>query len=310
MEALYSKLHEKYTHLKTKKFTETEELNRNQEEKFMAFTKASDELLEQYRIENDRLMAENDDLRCELASTRSRMDDKIAEYQKLLMEENHKKRELLQEIERLQSLQREGLCCISRFEKHEKPSSPERSQAGSDLVDKLASSKRKFSTSGASTETIDTQCGVGELDQAALGNSTDRSSKRSRFSEKLLESDQPKCCKQKTSLSGMSLGGEENVPGTTICMFQELVECLVGMKVSIVTKADETCISAVHQSSGYSFSLTWMKNSQGDDELLYRVLSLGTIESIAPEWMKEILMFNTKMCPVFFERMSRVVKLY
>ena len=99
-------------------------------------------------------------------------------------------RELLQEIERLQSLQREGLCCISRFEKHEKPSSPERSQAGSDLVDKLASSKRKFSTSGASTETIDTQCGVGELDQAALGNSTDRSSKRSRFSEKLLESDQ------------------------------------------------------------------------------------------------------------------------
>ena len=48
----------------------------------------------------------------------------------------------------------------------------------------------------------------------------------------------------------MSLGGKENVPGTTICMFQELVECLVGMKVSIVTKADETCISAVHQSNG------------------------------------------------------------
>ena len=138
-------------------------------------------------------------------------------------------RELLQEIERLQSLQREGLCCISRFEKHEKPSSPERSQAGSDLVDKLASSKRKFSTFGAGTETIDTQCGVGELDQAALRNSTDQSSKRRRFSENLLESDQvhrrfhilvkkkiyckltsdylfssqPKCCKQKTSLSGI-----------------------------------------------------------------------------------------------------------
>lgn len=48
----------------------------------------------------------------------------------------------------------------------------------------------------------------------------------------------------------MYLGGDENIPGTTICMFHELVECLVGMKVSIVTKADETCISAVHQSSG------------------------------------------------------------
>lgn len=49
---------------------------------------------------------------------------------------------------------------------------------------------------------------------------------------------------------GTSLGGDENVLGTTICMFQELVECLVGMKVSVDAKADETCISAVHQSSG------------------------------------------------------------
>lgn len=171
---------------------------------------------------------------------------------------------------------------------------------------KLAAKKRKFSTSGACTEAIDTQCGDGELGQSVLEDSSDQLSKRSRFSENLQGSDQPKCFKQKTSLSG----GDENVPGTTICMFQELVECLVGMKVSIDTKADETCISAVHQSSGYSFSLTWIKNSQGDDELLYRVLSLGTIESIVPEWMKEILMFNTKMCPVFFERMSRVVELF
>ncbi|KAL8099607.1 hypothetical protein AgCh_032027 [Apium graveolens] len=127
-----------------------------------------------------------------------------------------------------------------------------------------------------------------------------------RFSENLQGSDQPKCCKQKTSLSG----DDENAPGTTICMFQELVECLVGMKVSIDTKADETCLSAVHQLSGYSFTLTWIKNSKGDEELIYHVLSQGTIENIAPEWMKEIIMFNTKMCPVFFERVSRVVKLY
>lgn len=305
MEALYSKLYATYNEFKTNKFTDMEKLNRNQEEKFLAFTNAADELLQQYRIENERLVAENEDLRSELALTRSSMDDKIAEYQKLLMEENQKKKELLQETERLQSLQREGLCCISRYEKNEEPNSPDRSQVGSDPVNKLAAKKRK-STSGACTETIDTQWGDGELDQSALKDSSDQLSKRSRFSENLLGSDQPKCCKQKTILSG----GDENVPGTTICMFQELVECLAGMKVSIDTKADETCISAVHQSSGYSFSLTWIKNSQGDDELLYRVLSLGTIESIAPEWMKEIIKFNTKMCPVFFERISRVVKLY
>lgn len=305
MDALYSKLYATYNEFKTNKFTEMEKLNRNQEEKFLAFTNAADELLQQYRIENDRLLAENEDLRSELASTRSSMDDRIAEFQKLLMKENQKKKVLLQETERLQSLQREGLCCISRYDKNEKPSSPDRSEVGSDPANKLAAKKRK-STSGACAETIDTQCEDGELDQSALKDSSHHLSKRSRFSENLQGSDQPKCCKQKTCLSG----GDENALGTTICMFQELVECLVGMKVSVDAKADETCISAVHQSSGYSFSLTWFKNSQGDEELLYRVLSLGTIESIAPGWMKETIMFNTKMCPVFFERMSRVVKLY
>ncbi|XP_074367523.1 uncharacterized protein LOC141707968 isoform X2 [Apium graveolens] len=306
MDSLYSKLYATYNELKANKFTEMEKLNRNQEEKFLAFTNAADELLQQYRIENDRLVAENEDLRSELALTRSSMDDKIAEYQKLLMEENQKKKELLQETERLQSLQREGLCCIFRYEKNEKPSSPDRSLVGSDPLNKLAAKKRKVSTSGACSKTVDIQSGDGELDQSALKDSSEQLSKRSRFSENLQGSDQPKCCKQKTSLSG----DDENVPGNTICMFQELVECLVGMKVCIDTKADETCISAIHQLSGYSFSLTWIKNSQGDDELLYRVLSLGTIENIALEWMKEMIMFNMKMLPVFFEKMSRVVKLY
>ncbi|KAL8147716.1 hypothetical protein AgCh_005152 [Apium graveolens] len=425
MDSLYSKLYATYNELKANKFTEMEKLNRNQEEKFLAFTngiefvnydemasgvnfvvlkgyillvgyrmkfEAADELLQQYRIENDRLVAENEDLRSELALTRSSMDDKIAEYQKLLMEENQKRtvnelsshcvqeenklnrektdtvcistisklnkrmrfkekeiaigtlqprkaktykdgftcffckksghvkrkcprlaawrmkkeKELLQETERLQSLQREGLCCIFRYEKNEKPSSPDRSLVGSDPLNKLAAKKRKVSTSGACSKTVDIQSGDGELDQSALKDSSEQLSKRSRFSENLQGSDQPKCCKQKTSLSG----DDENVPGNTICMFQELVECLVGMKVCIDTKADETCISAIHQLSGYSFSLTWIKNSQGDDELLYRVLSLGTIENIALEWMKEMIMFNMKMLPVFFEKMSRVVKLY
>lgn len=99
-------------------------------------------------------------------------------------------KELLQEIERLQSLQREGLCCISKYEKIEKPSSPDRSQVGSDLVNKLAAKKRKCRTSGASTETIHTQCGDSELDRSALTDSADRLSKRSRFSKNLLGSGQ------------------------------------------------------------------------------------------------------------------------
>ncbi|XP_017243330.1 uncharacterized protein LOC108215365 isoform X2 [Daucus carota subsp. sativus] len=99
MNSLHHKLYEKYNQFKTSKFTELEELNRNQEEKFLAFTHAADELLQQYRLENERLVSENDDLRSELASARSSMDGKIAEHQKLVMEENKKPIEIIDDTQ-------------------------------------------------------------------------------------------------------------------------------------------------------------------------------------------------------------------
>lgn len=63
--------------------------------------------------------------------------------------------------------------------------------------------------------------------------------------------------------------------------------------------------------AGYSFSLTWVNQAAGEEvELLYQVQSLGTFERVAPGWMREVLMFGTSMCPVFFERVSRVIKLH
>ena len=63
--------------------------------------------------------------------------------------------------------------------------------------------------------------------------------------------------------------------------------------------------------AGYSFSLTWVNKAAREEmELLYQVQSLGTFERVAPEWMREVLMFSTSMCPVFFERVSRVIKLH
>ncbi|OIV92552.1 hypothetical protein TanjilG_02315 [Lupinus angustifolius] len=38
-------------------------------------------------------------------------------------------------------------------------------------------------------------------------------------------------------------------------------------------------------------------------------LSSGTFERVASEWMREDIMFSPYMCPVFFERVSRVIKL-
>lgn len=63
--------------------------------------------------------------------------------------------------------------------------------------------------------------------------------------------------------------------------------------------------------TGYSFSLTWEENAAGkESELLYRVVSLGTFERVAPEWMREVLVFSTSMCPIFFERIANVIKLH
>ncbi|KDO41155.1 hypothetical protein CISIN_1g034845mg [Citrus sinensis] len=81
------------------------------------------------------------------------------------------------------------------------------------------------------------------------------------------------------------------------------------MKLSPYHESEGRCVSALHQSTGYSFSLTWVKSKDGEEfELLYRVLSLGTLERVALGWMMDEIMFSTSMCPIFFERISRVIK--
>lgn len=61
---------------------------------------------------------------------------------------------------------------------------------------------------------------------------------------------------------------------------------------------------------GYTFSLTLVKNAAGLEELLYHVLSMGTFERVAPEWMREDLMFSISMCPIFFQKISQITMLH
>ncbi|XP_044483675.1 uncharacterized protein LOC123209622 [Mangifera indica] len=90
-----------------------------------------------------------------------------------------------------------------------------------------------------------------------------------------------------------------------------LVEYLLGMKLSTLSQTGGMCISALHQSSGYSFSLTWAENAAGkESELLYRVASLRTFKRVAPEWIRKVLVFSTSMYPIFFERIANVIKLH
>uniref|UniRef100_M1CHY2 DUF7806 domain-containing protein n=1 Tax=Solanum tuberosum TaxID=4113 RepID=M1CHY2_SOLTU len=224
MEALYSKLYSKYAKLKKEKDTSMENLNREQEEKFVNYVAAADAVIDHLRSETDRLGEQVNELRSEMTSMRSALmrkaysiqsakDEEMIQYQKLLMEENLK-------------------------------------------------SKDKFQV-------------------------------------------MPACCRRNVDISGDSAA--DISPAS--CIFQDLVQWLVGMKFSAVTENEELCISALHESSGLSFSLTLTKNASAEHELVYRVLSLGTFERVAPEWMRDTIMFSPNMCPLFFQRVSRVIKL-
>lgn len=67
--------------------------------------------------------------------------------------------------------------------------------------------------------------------------------------------------------------------------------------------------------AGYSFSLGWAKNifasaegvKEEDELLMYKVSSLGTLERVAPEWMREVMLFSKTMAPIFFSKLLAVV---
>ncbi|PSR90162.1 Interactor of constitutive active ROPs like [Actinidia chinensis var. chinensis] len=311
MEALYSKLYNKYTKLKTKQESESDKINREQEVKFMKYASAADELIEHLRNENERLKAQISNFRSEVTSIRSTKDQQHAEYQKLLTEEIQKSKQLSEEIQRLKNLQGEGLFCNLR-EDHTKSREPNTSgslQVESGILNNSdVNVRRKRSRHyGTTAEVMVTPCTVGQLEHTPVRESASDLSKQTVSSETGLIIDQPECCRRKINLSG----GCVDITGSPNCMFQDLIECLVGMKLSTVAQTDGICISAVHQSSGYSFSLKWVNKTGRDEaELLYCVSSLGTFERVAPEWMREVVMFSMRMCPIFFERLSRVIDLH
>ncbi|KAL7098237.1 hypothetical protein ACP275_09G004200 [Erythranthe tilingii] len=288
MEVLYAKLYSKYTNLKKEKESEFDELNRDQEVKFSKYADAADEIIEHLKSENEKLNGQVDELKNELASIRSSSEEQTVHYQKLLTEENQKNEELSKEIKRLQKLQ-DNVCSKSMHEEvvrgHDNSHDDTPAEETHDGSAIKSTKKRKLvrSTEDRATSSADVELDL-QADQHIMV--------------------QPACCQRKINGSGGDVAGTSSVN----CVFQYLVEFVVGMKVSPLTQSNELCILVHHQSSGYSFSLTWITNSKGEVELLYRVLSLGTFERVAPEWMKETLVFSTSMCSVFFERVSRVIK--
>lgn len=289
MESLYAKLYDKYQKLKKQKLAEIDDINSDQEKKFLNYVSASEELIQHLRIENEKLFAEVSDLKNQVSSRRSSEDGECAKYQTLLLEEYEKNKLLSQEIEKLQKLY---------IDRQQKDSGNVTAENVSSNSGRRSTRKRRRS-SLAQTEVTVTPDWRNQDSSPVTKSAKDLSN--GAFSlVSLLRDQQTTCCKASASAN-------ESV--TAACPFQALMECLVGMEISTANLAEAPCISAVHQSSGYSFSLTWMSKSDGKEpEFLYRVSSLGTLERIAPEWMREVIMFSTNMCPIFFERIARLIK--
>ncbi|XP_042000713.1 uncharacterized protein LOC121750270 [Salvia splendens] len=270
MEALYSKLYDKYTKLKKEKEYQFDELNYEQEVKFLKYEAAADEMIQYLKSENEKLHEQH------------------IHFQKLLAEENQKNKELCEEISRLQEKECSSYTMAKESGQENSHNTPgEQSQGTSPAK---SSKKRKYVhiSEHAAAPYVDV-----EVDHPS-GQLVPRD--KSSGVPSIVQ--QPACCLRTTNSSDTS---------SFNCMFQYLVEYVVGLKVSPVTKSNEVSILARHQSSGYSFSLTWITKADGEVELLYRVLSLGTFERVAPEWMKETLMFSSSMCSIFFQRVSRVI---
>ncbi|CAN4083184.1 unnamed protein product [Withania somnifera] len=286
MEALYSKLYSKYTKLKKERDTGMENMNREQEEKFVNYVAAADEMIEYLKSETNRLCDQVNELRSEMASMRSAKDEEKIQYQKLLMEENLKNKELRDEIQRLQQLDQEGTCFNASYDKGKSIQTITVGDSLPDALDGSTTTNRKRHRQ--SLLIVPDTLAVSPMEE--LPNRPEQPSTSSyRYNE-------PACCRRNVDISAS-------------CIFQDLVQWLVGMKFSTVTENEELCISALHESSGLSFSLALTKNASREPELVYRVLSLGTFERVAPEWMRDTIMFSPNMCPLFFQRLSRVIKL-
>ncbi|XP_016671729.1 uncharacterized protein [Gossypium hirsutum] len=269
MESLYAKLYDKYDKLKKRKLSEMDDIHRDQEEKFLNYVRAAEELIQHLKSENDKLNAEVNELRSEVASIMSSKDKQCVEYQKLLIEESQKYKALSDEVTRLQNRHEEGRIKGGRR----------------DIIPTVSPGSAQVAP------------------QSVSGNST-RMMTRKRRRNSAAE----------TEDSIVSPGSANRKVATLSAFTEELPEKALSSEVLAHAQLPECCkghISANATDCGYSFSLTWINKTSGEEaELVYRVLSLGTFERVAPEWMRDVIMFSTNMCPIFFERLARVIKLH
>eukprot|EP00249_Psilotum_nudum_P012289 c2369_g1_i1 orf=220-2112(+) len=97
-------------------------------------------------------------------------------------------------------------------------------------------------------------------------------------------------------------------------LLQQLLECLLGLKLTFSNQAPVQ-LQLCHEPTGFSFKLMStsdqvIANLCGEGgELLYKVVSLGTLQRKALDWMKEReVTFGVSQLQIFFKRLLRAAQ--
>uniref|UniRef100_A0A0R0IDV2 Uncharacterized protein n=1 Tax=Glycine max TaxID=3847 RepID=A0A0R0IDV2_SOYBN len=238
MEILYSKLYDKYTKLKSKKLSDLDHINKEQEGKFVNYLTAAEELIEHLKSEKEGLVEQVNELRTEFSSLRAAKEKEVADYQKLLMEEKEKNEALSEEVEKLLKLHQERTSHVLYNNSKIK------------TVDdqfKANSNSSSIRMTRKHTKQIALEKEARSISLENEGNSVERESTpnacKETVSDNLLE-----CCTKANDRSGIDL----HESGHGNWLIQTLFEYALSMKLSLDYQAGRICLSALHGSSGKS----------------------------------------------------------
>lgn len=284
---MYSKLHLRYQRLKERRFGEVEECIREQNSNLTAYVEAQQKLLDFLRCENNYLKLHHDPENITMTLNRSKfLEQENIECQNKLFAARAENLILVKEVNRLRLLL-SGHVDVSK----------EHSAVQTEEVRYICH------TCG-----LNSRVDVGSRERQYIGSETSQSTadnvhvglgKSSSFVGTYL---------QKDKQTGEAT---EIVAGRVNSIIQMLLQCMVGFTITISDEAKSSQLLFVHQPSGYSFHLKCADHENKlteDGELVYQVVSLGTLHKVAPDWMKEEIIFSIAQVNVFMDRLLKVVK--
>jgi len=83
-----------------------------------------------------------------------------------------------------------------------------------------------------------------------------------------------------------------------------LMSVLTGMDV---LKTKDDCYRMTHLRTGYSFEMSGFAKDKGDGDIRYLPVSLGTIDTKLPDYLKEEIFFDLSQAPILFPKILSIM---